>query len=412
MAEYTQELPSIRPDDAAYVRDLHAAMLAQAPSRMRWALYLIAALLMAFFTWAHFATVEEITQGSGKVIATSGEQVIQSLDGGVLAELDVKEGQVVDKGQVLLKIDPTRAKAAFQEDHSKMLALEGTVARLQAAAYGQPLAFPPEVRQHPDIVRSETAAYNARKTALEENVAGLRRGLQLAEQEIRLTEPLVHKGLVSDLELLKNRRQANDLRIQISEAVNKYRTDANAELVQRESELAQARDNAMGRADALRRTVIRAPMRGTVKNIHTTTIGGVIQPASDIMEIVPLGDQLVVETKIRPKDVAFLRPGLPATVKITAYDYSIYGGLHGSVERISADTIKDDHHPVDPVTGGDNSYYKVLVRTTSSVLKAGGKSLPIIPGMTTTVEIRSGKRTVLDYLLKPVFKAREAFRER
>jgi len=210
------------------------------------------------------------------------------------------------------------------------------------------------------------------------------------------------------------RRQANDFQIQIAERMNKYRGEANTDLTRLEGELAQSRDNLSAREDTMRRTLIKAPVRGTVKNIRITTIGGVIQPAVDIMEIVPLGDQLIVETKIRPQDVAFLRPGLPATVKITAYDYSIYGGLSGQVEQISPDTLRDDRRaPVGPPgTPGDDSYYKVLVRTTTATLMSAGKELPIIPGMTASVEIRSGEKTVLDYILKPVFKAREALRER
>jgi adhesin transport system membrane fusion protein len=293
-----------------------------------------------------------------------------------------------------------------------VLALQGMIARLKAEAYGQPLAFSAAVAKAPDIVRNETEAYTARRRALEEHTAGLRRGLELAEQEIRMTEPMVARGLISDLELLRMKRQANDFRIQIGERMNKYRAEANADLPRMESELAQSRESLAAKEDTMRRTILRAPVRGTVKNIRVTTIGGVIQPAVDIMEIVPLGDKLIIETKIRPQDVAFLRPGLPATVKVSAYDFAIYGGLTGTVEQISPDTLRDERRGQASANGEDTSYYKVLVRTTSAVLHSGGKELPIIPGMTTSVEIRSGEKTVLDYLLKPVMKAREAFRER
>lgn len=403
--------PAIRTDDLAHVRDLHAAMLSRSAPQQKLALYLMATVVVVLLVWAKFAKVEEITHGTGKIIATSGEQIIQSLEGGILAELDVKEGDIIEKDQPLLRIDATRVKAVYQEGNSKVLALEGTIARLKAEAYNQPLVFSSSVKGASDIVRNETEAYTARRGALAENVAGLQRGLELAEKEVTMTEPMVARGLISDLEILRMKRQANDFRIQIAERMNKYRAEANADLPRMESELAQARDNLTGRADTMNRTIIRAPVRGTVKNIRVTTIGGVIQPAVDIMEIIPLGEKLIVETRIRPQDVAFLHPGLPATVKVSAYDYAIYGGLSGTVEQISPDTLRDEHR-TQAAPPGEDTFYKVLVRTTSAVLKSGGKELPIIPGMTVTVEIRSGEKTVLDYLLKPVMKAREAFRER
>jgi adhesin transport system membrane fusion protein len=222
---------------------------------------------------------------------------------------------------------------------------------------------------------------------------------------------LMARGLISDIELLRMKRQVNDFRLQISERQSKYRAEANAELSRVESDLAQSRENVVGRADTAKRTVIKSPVKGVVKDIRLSTIGGVIQPAATIMEIVPVDDRLLIETKIRPQDVAFLRVGLPATVKVTAYDYSIYGGLPGTVELISPDTLREDSRVAVAATG-EESYYRVLVRTTQSTLHSAGKELPIIPGMTTTVDIRSGEKSILSYLLKPVFKAREAFRER
>lgn len=402
---------AIRTEDLAHVRDLHAAMLSRTAPRQKLALYLMVAIVVALLVWAKFSKVEEITHGTGKIIATSGEQLIQSLEGGILAELYVKEGDIVEKGQPLLRIDATRVNAVYQEGFSKVLALEGTIARLKAEAYSQPLVFSASVAKSPEIVRNETEAYNARRHALDESITGLRRGLVLADQEISMTAPMVKRGLISELELLRMQRQSNDFRIQIAERMNKYRAEANADLPRMESELAQSRENLAAREDTMKRTVIKTPVRGTVKNIRVTTIGGVIQPAVDIMEIVPLDDKLIVETRIRPQDVAFLHPGLPATVKVSAYDYAIYGGLSGTVVQISPDTLRDERRAPGPA-GADDSYYKVLVRTTTSVLHSGGKELPILPGMTASVEIRSGQKTVLDYLLKPVMKAREAFRER
>ncbi len=400
-----------KPEDLQYMRDLHAAMLEQSAPKVIWALYLIAAVLVVALVWAHFAEVEEITEGEGKVIPISGEQIIQSLEGGILSELDVKEGQVVEKGQLLLKIDPTRATASYQESYNKMIALLGSVTRLRAEVYDKPLEFPPEVEAFPDIVRNERESFKSRRRALEQSVAGLERSLALTEKEIAMTEPLVAKGLISDLELIKSKRQANDTRIQITERKNKFIAEANQELVRAESELAQARENAIGREDTMKRTLVKAPVKGTVKNIKVTTIGGVIPPATDIMEIVPFEDQLLIEAKILPKDVAFLRPGLDATVKVTAYDYSIYGGLSGTLEHISPDTLREER-PNAARAGVSDVYYKVIVRTNSATLKRGDKEFAIIPGMTTSVQIKTGTKTILEYLLKPVFKAREAFRER
>jgi membrane fusion protein, adhesin transport system len=399
-----------RQEDFAFMHDLKEAMLVQKTPGSVVILYLVAAVLVVGIVWAHFAKVEEITVGEGRVIPASREQVIQSLEGGILEAMNVHEGDIVERGQVLLEIDPTRATASYREGMSKVLALEGSVARLRAEAYQQSLVFPDEVKAVPSIVRDETEAYNARRQALNESVAALNRSLELANKEIALSEPLSQRGLVSEVEVLRMKRQANEFRLQIAERQNKFRTDANADLTRLESDLAQARENVGAREDVMRRTVIKAPLKGIVKNIRVNTIGGVIAQGGDIMEIVPLEDQLLVEAQIKPSDVAFIRPMQPATVKISAYDYAIYGGLSGHVERVSPDTIKDEDRSRQG--RADASYYRLVVRTDKSVLSAGGKTFPIIPGMTATVEVRTGEKTILSYLLKPVLKAREAFRER
>ncbi len=397
--------------DLQYMRELHAAMLEQSAPKVVLALYLMAFIVVVALVWASLAEVEEITEGEGKVIPISGEQIIQNLEGGILAELDVKEGQVVEKGQALLKIDPTKADAAYQESFNKMIALQGSASRLRAEVYDKPLTFPQEVEAYPDIIRNEQEAFNSRRRSLNQSVSGLEHSLAMIDKEIGITTPLVEKGLISDLDLIKSKRQAIETRLQITERKNKFIAEANQELARVESELAQARENAVGRQDTVKRTQVKSPLKGTVKNIKVTTIGGVIAPATDIMEIVPLEDQLLIEVKIQPKDVAFLRPGLDATVKVSAYDYSIYGGLSGKLEQISPDTLRDEHSNA-AKAGISDVYYKVIIRTNSATLKRGGKEFAIIPGMTTTNQIKTGKKTILDYLLKPVFKAREAFRER
>jgi adhesin transport system membrane fusion protein len=395
-----------RSTDLPFASDMQEALLTERPRGPGWTLVLLLALLAAGLAWAGLSRVEEITQGEGRVVPSSREQIIQSLEGGILQEMRVREGDVVAAGQPLLRIDPTKADSSLKEGVSKRLALQAMAARLAAESRGTPLVFPAEVALDRSIVKNETQTFVARRRAVEESTGTLRRSRELLSREIAMIEPMVARGLVAEVELLRMRRQANDLELQIDERLNKYRTEAAGELTRVESELAQVTGVLTARQDLVDRTVIRAPLRGTVKNVRVTTIGGVIQPGQDIMEIVPLEDQLLVEARIPPSEVAFLRPGLAAKVKLTAYDYTSYGGLDGRVEFISADTLRDERKP------GEENYYRVLVRTDKSVLVAGGKSLPIIPGMTATVEIRTGEKTVLDYLLKPVLRSREALRER
>ncbi|ALE87887.1 HlyD family type I secretion periplasmic adaptor subunit [Pseudomonas versuta] len=401
---------ALAPGDAAFMNDIQESLLAQTTPGSKLVLYLILGVVISGLVWASYARVEEITQAEARVISMSREQMIQSLEGGILAHMYVREGAVVEKGEVLLKIDPTRARSSYREALSKVIGLRASITRLRAEAYQTPLDFDDMVKQDPSIVAQETQAFNARQRALNESVSALERSHTLTLREIRMAEPLAAKGLMSEVELLRMKRQANDIQSQIVERTNKFRADANSELSKMEMELGQTNENLVGRADIVDRTTVTAPVRGTVKNVRVNTIGGVIQPGENILEIVPLEEQLLVEGKIRPGDVAFLHPGLPATVKITAYDYAIYGGLKGVVQYISPDTLKDDQKAA--AGRADDTYYRVLVLTDSSTLEAGGKRLPIIAGMLASVEIRTGEKTILDYLLKPVFKAREAFRER
>ncbi|MEX2944075.1 HlyD family type I secretion periplasmic adaptor subunit [Serratia fonticola] len=405
-----KSVEKVKSEDAAFINDLQAALISQKTPFSMIMLYIIGLVLIVALVWAHFARVEEITRGDGKIIPASREQVIQSLEGGILEELNVREGDVVEKGQVLLRMDPTRADSSYGESLSKVLGLKASIARLRAQSYGTPLTFPEDVHEEPGIIADETQAYNAQLRTLNESVDALKQSLSLAEDEVRLSAPLAKKGLVSDVEILRLRRQANEFRLQIAERTNRFRSDANSELNKLESELAQAEEILRGRQDIMTRTTILAPVRGTVNNIRTTTRGGVIQQGAEIMSIIPLEDNLLVEAKIKPSDVAFIHPGLPATVKITAYDYSIYGGLHGVVEHLSSDTLIDEEKARSG--RGDSTYYRVYIRTNQAALHVKDKTFPIIPGMVANVEIRTGEKTILSYLLKPILKAREAFRER
>lgn len=401
---------ALKAGDLPYTQDVYQALVSEKQNIVAWLLGILAALLAAAGAWASLTTVEEITRGDGRVIPSSREQVIQSLEGGIIAELHVREGAIVAAGQPLVRIDPTKARSSLMEGVSKSLALKASAARLRAESRGTPLAFPPEVLAVPALVRSETETFRARRNAVDESVAGLRRSKELGNKELQMLEPLAARGLVAETEVLRLRRSINELDLQIIDKQTKLRADSANELVKVESELAQTGENLTAREDVLRRTTLTAPVRGTVKNVRFNTVGGVVQPAQDIMEIVPLEDKLLVEARIRPADVAFLRPGLDATVKISAYDYGIYGGLKGKVELISPDTLKDEQKRSN--SGQDESFYRVLVRTDKASLQAGGKEEPIIPGMTAVVEIKTGEKSVLSYLVKPLNKAREALRER
>lgn len=396
-----------RADTRSYAEPLVAAAYDDRPYGWLVSAVIVVALLVTLGVWAHGAKLQEVASGSARVISSQREQVIQSLEGGILREMLVREGSVVNAGEVLLRIDPIRAQSSFQEGMSRVLALKATAARLRAEATGaSSVSFDKDVLQEPELVASERATFAARSQALNEGVAGMRRSRELVGRELNLTEPMVRRGLAAEVELLRLQRQASELDLQIAERRNKMRADARTELVRVEAELAQQQEVVAARRDQMDRTAVRAPVRGTVKNVRITTVGGVIQPAQDIMEIVPLDDTLLIEAKIRPSEVAFLRPGMDANVKISAYDSQIYGSLRGKVEFISPDTLREERKPE------EDTYYKVLVRTVTAHLEKDGKQLEVIPGMTATVDILTGERTVANYLLKPVLRLKEAFRER
>lgn len=399
----------ISPADSAFMNDVQESLLAQRTPGSLIVLYMVLFVLIAGLAWAHFSRVEEITHGEAKIIPISHEQVIQSLEGGILEKIEVREGDIVEKGQTLVKLDPTRAEVSYHEALRKAVALKATITRLRAEAYEIPLKFDDDVLAYKEEVDQETKAYNARKNALNDSVASLETSYALSAKEIAMAEPLAAKGLLSEVEILRMRRQANEIRFQIAERKSRYKVDANNEAIKLDLELTSLQENLIGRADVVARTTITAPVKGTVKNVRYTTIGAVIEPGKPILEIIPLEEKLLVEAKIRPSDVAFLRPGLSAMVKITAYDFAIYGGLKGTVQYVSPDTLKDDQKAPN---GRDDTFYRVLVITDKSSLSSGGKELPIIPGMVASVDIRTGEKTILEYLLKPALKAREAFRER
>jgi len=409
----------------------------------------VCAFCLVFLVWAHFATLDEVTRGDARVVPSSKIQVVQNLEGGILSELLVRDGQIVQKGDILLRIANTSAESQYQDSRTQYLTLEAMIARLTAESLDKTPQFPPEVlKEAPEVARREQALYDTQMntfksdlgvlsdqlTQKQQDIAGLQakaqslsRSLDLAKQEQDITEPLVKSGAASKLDLVKLEREVSDLQGQLDDAkvaipqaeaardeaqkriqekTATFHSDVQAELNKHTAELAALSQQIYAQHDRVTRTEVRSPVRGTIKDVKVTTIGEVIKPGEDLVDIVPLEDTLLIEAKIRPADVAFLHPGQPATVKITAYDYSIYGGLKAKVEDISADTIKDDGP-----NGG--TFFRVTLRTEKSSLGTADKPLPIIPGMTATVEILTGQKSVLDYLLKPLLKAKdEALRER
>lgn len=369
-------------------------------------IWIIGLGLLVFFIWAALFKLEEVSTGTGKVIPSSKEQIIQSLEGGILTKLDVKEGDIVEKGTILAQLDPTRFASNVGESQSLLVSSLATSARLRAEVNGTALQFPEIVQKDSQLVREETQLYNTRRKNLEESISDLTTSLTLVQQELRMTEPLVAKGAASEVEVLRLKRQASDLQKQINDTRSQYYVKAREELSKANTDVETQRQIVKGKSDILNRTVFRAPVRGVVKEIDVMTLGGVIPPNGKIMTIVPLDEQLLIEARISPRDIAFIRPNQQALVKITAYDYAIYGGLHGKVTVISPDTIRDE-------VKQDQFYYRVYIRTDSDKLRnKQGKTFAITPGMVATVDIRTGQKTVLDYLIKPFNKAREALRER
>ena len=369
-------------------------------------IWIICIGLLVLLAWAWLFKLEEVSTGTGKVVPSSKEQIIQSLEGGILTKLNVREGEVVQQGQVLAQLDPTRFASNVGESESLWRASKATAARLRAEVNGASLKFPAEVLKEPALVNEETALYHSRRSNLEESLAGLKQALTLVEQELKMTEPLVAKGAASEVEVLRLKRQATDLRNQMNDVRNQYLVKSREELAKANTDIETQSQVVKGKSDTLSRTVFKSPVRGIIKEIDVMTIGGVISQNGKLMTIVPLDEQLLVEARISPRDIAFIHPGQDALVKITAYDYSIYGGLKGKVSIISPDTLRDE-------VKQDQFYYRVYIRTDSGkLMNKAGKQFSITPGMVATVDIKTGEKTILDYLIKPFNKAQEALRER
>ena len=431
-------MPPPRPDaEVDWVQDADWARLKQEPLRARFVVRWLGALLVIFLLWAAIARVDEVTRGSGKVTPSRQVQVIQAVDGGIVSEILVREGQAVEIGQLLFRIDATRFVSSVRENRVQYLALLTKAARLKALAEGSPFEAPLEVTtEDPQLLEQERSLYQARRNELDAQLGIARQqlaqrsqelveirsrreqaaqGYELTAKELALNKPLVSSGAVSEVELLRLERDvgryrgerdqaaAQIVRVQsaISEASRKvqeleitFRNTARNELAETMSKLNSLSEGSAALSDRVVRAEVKSPVKGTIKRLLVNTVGGVLQPGKEIAEVVPADDALLLEARISPKDIAFLRPGQKALVRFTAYDYVIFGGLDGVVEHIGADTILDED---------GNAYYLVRVRTLKASL---GKNLPIIPGMVAEVDVLTGKKSVLSYLLKPVLRAK------
>ncbi|NTV09459.1 MAG: HlyD family type I secretion periplasmic adaptor subunit [Zoogloea sp.] len=427
-------------DDSDFMADAEWAMAEQKLRGSRVAVWVTVGAILILVIWAAFAELDEVTKGEGKVIPSRQVQIMQSLDGGIVSEILVREGEAVKKGQLLLKVDPTRFVSSLRENRSQYLSLQARAARLEALATGKPFEVPPEaLKEVPETVDQERAAYESKRMELNATVGVARQQLtqrrqelnevmarrdqavqsySLTARELEMTRPLAKTGAVSDVELLRLERdvaryrgerdaaesQIPRIQAAISEAQRKIeeveltvRNQARSELSETNLKLGTLSEGSVGLADRVKQAEIRAPMNGTVKQLFANTVGGVVQPGKEIIEIVPSDDALLLEARVLPKDIAFLRPGQKALVKFTAYDFSVYGGLDAVVEHIGADTITDEK---------GNAFYIVRVRTNQSHI--GEKQLPIIPGMVAEVDILTGKKSLLAYLMKPVLRAKAA----
>ncbi len=446
--------------------DASAAVLLTTPIRAKLLLWSCFLFFIVAFIWAAWAELDEVTRGDGKVIPSKQLQVIQNLEGGIVKEIFAREGQMVEQGQELLRIDDTRFRSDFGEKQQELISVQGDVARLRAEIASISVSNDTSLPWREQVVISEQPiifpeGYEAispenvarQKNALQANINNLNnqlvimgqqieqkeneileinskirtlgRSVGLAGREVAINRPLVKEGIVSQIDLLKMQRQLNDMQGELENArlllpkqnsllresilkrkdvALQFRVDAQKEMEEKQSRLSQLNEGQIGLKDRVSRTSVTSPVKGTIKTLKVNTVGGVVQPGMDIVEIVPTEDTLLIEAKVLPKDIAFLRPGLKAMVKFSAYDFTIYGGLDGKLEHISADSIQDDK---------GNSFYLVRVRTDRSFLGSDAEPLPIIPGMMATVDIVTGKKSVLEYLMKPILRAKQsALRER
>ena len=433
--------------DYEFMHSLSSAVLQSTPKKIRIVMYFWLIALSMFITWAYFAQIDEIARGDGDIVASGENQMIQNLEGGIVEEILVREGESVAKDQLLLKIDNQKSQSSLSTNAIKADALDAKIVRLSAEANGEDFKVPQSMMEKiPQFIENEQSLYNTNKqqlssklNALNEQLKqrkqelseakstrrSLKESLSFIDKEVSITKPMVERGVRSKVDFLKLQREANEakekydsVRLSIprlesaikevqstmKETTLLFQSDAKRQLNEAVSELKGYRANSTALQDQVKRTLVRAPMKGIVQKLFIHTVGGVIQPGADILEIVPTDSTLLVEVKIKPSDIAFIYFGQKAIVKFSAYDFAIYGGLDGEVVLISADTITDQK---------DNVFYTVRIKTNKNYLERNGKKLKIIPGMTVSVDIITGRKSVLDYILKPILKTKQyTFTER
>jgi len=412
--------------DFAFANDIRAAVELRTPKTARMLLAGTGALMVIALIWAHFAVLDEVKRGNGRVIPARQIQIVQSLEGGIIEQILVHEGTVVQEGQTLMRINDTKFASEFGEVRERRAAAAARVARLDAEVRGlKTLVFPDDlIKVAPRAVETEKSVFETRTRKVAQDIdvltqqeSRLSENLKLLNREVELTRKLYAQKVVPEIEMIRLEGRASETRGQLAETQSKminvrtaFRSQADEDLAKSKGDLAVLDENIKSAQDRVRRTELQAPVHGIVNKINLTTIGAVVQPAANLIEIVPLDDTLLVEGRIRPQDIAFIRPGQDAVVKISAYDSSVYGSLKGKVERISADTIVDEKADR---SEKQETFYRVIVRTDKNHLGTTEHPLPIIPGMVTTVEVLTGEKSVLAYMMKPARMLREeALRER
>jgi adhesin transport system membrane fusion protein len=369
----------------------------------------VVAFIILAVAWSFWAELDQVSRAPGQIIPTGRIQVIQSTDGGQIEKIYVREGDTVKKGQLLVELDDVKLVASVGEAQGKVASLMSTMARINAELFDRPLQFPPEVQAFPEFVANQTMLYTKRRQALQDQLSALQKMLGLMKQELDMNMPLLEQGDVARSDVLRLERSVSDIQSQIVNARNKYLQDLQAEYTKTEEDLVTAREVLAQRSDALRDTKLRAPVNGIVKNIRLTTVGGVLRPSDEVMSIVPTGEELILECKMPPKDIAYVRVGQPASIKFDTYDSSIYGTARGKVEYVSPDTLSEDG------PNGQVTFYRVHIKVDTSKMKPhlAGEKIEISPGMTATAEIQTGRNTVWRYLTKPINKTfGEAMTER
>lgn len=354
--------------------------------------------IIVLVVWAYFAQIDQVTRATGTVIASARTQDIQAVEGGVLTEILVKEGDDVTKGQLIIKLEEERAQAAVSNSASKIAALKAKLARLEAEIFERALVFPDDIQDYSEYIQNQTQLYNRRKQAIDQDVSSLQQMMVLAQQELSMNEPLLAYGDVSQADVIKLRRQVAEIEAQITNKRNKYFEEAQSEMTKAQEELDTELEQLRDHSQVLEEKNLFAPTEGTVKNIVITTIGGVVKPGEIIMEILPTSSDLIVEAKVSPADIAYVKENQVASVKLDAYDYSIFGAMNGNVVYISPDTL------IEQTPKGEEPYYRVQIKITGAEFAERRDEIVIKPGMTASVDIKAQERSVLSYLTKPLTK--------